>query len=325
MSTHTSKVAALEKSFCGSTKRCTVCEVTRPIEFFSSNNDKRPGKTAAPRSMCRSCNRAPKDGSPRALKRAGAPIAKVQLASNQIMDRIRRKDGLPEFSYIEHVGIKSGYSEREHLPDERRQEIINRTADVHVLRSEALALSSMHPRAARRRVARTERKETDATEKQRQHAARKARLARRHAAMSEEELVVAAVRKAIRTSAGAKSRVRANNLAIDENRPISVPTRPPSKRKKWTLTPRQLGKLLKESQMKCAVSGVRFEMAGADIWRPRHPLSPSLDQVRPGKGYTFGNAQLVCWIFNAAKNDQPLNSAIEAFLAVAEGLRARCQ
>lgn len=315
MSTYANKVGALNefRGFSGEVRRCTCCEVERPVEFyrFKVGGGRKPYRDK----RCDACMSGLSPVGPYMLKRSGASLASVQHEANLRADRIRRKREWPDFSWIDHVSKKSGYSERSHVPEDRRQEIIDATVDLHVAAAES--------RPERRRRARAERKQQSAEDKARQERARRARLARKHAAMSEEELIVAAVRRAIRTASGAKSRVRQNNMAIDENRPISVPKSPPSKRKKWTLTPRQLGNLLKKSQMKCAVSGVRFEMAGADIWRPRHPLAPSLDQRNPSAGYTYKNAQLVCWIFNAAKNDQPLDVAIDAFLAVAEGLRGR--
>jgi hypothetical protein len=33
-----------------------------------------------------------------------------------------------------------------------------------------------------------------------------------------------------------------------------------------------------------------------------HPFAPSIDRIIPKKGYVKGNVQVVCWAYNAAKN-----------------------
>lgn len=48
----------------------------------------------------------------------------------------------------------------------------------------------------------------------------------------------------------------------------------------------------------CEVTGLPFDMA-----TPRGPFSPSLDQIRPGEGYTTNNVQVVCLIFNFNKHN----------------------
>jgi hypothetical protein len=305
-----------EVTLSGELRRCTCCETRRPVEFFRLKTG--GGKIPYRDRRCDACMSGSGANGPYALKRAGLKLEHIQHEANIRADRIRRRRGWPDFSFIHHLAVHSGFAARPELPEGDRQQIIDLTVDAHVTATEARPA-----RAERRRAQRAERKRETAAQKRAKARRREREMVERHEAMSSDELIVAAVRRAIRSAGGAKQRVRANNRAIDENRPISIPKSPPSKRKKWNLTPRQLGDLLKKSAMKCAVSGVKFEMAGVDIWRPRHPLAPSLDQRDPGKGYTYNNAQLVCWIFNAAKNDQPLDSAIEAFLAVAEGLRAR--
>lgn len=60
--------------------------------------------------------------------------------------------------------------------------------------------------------------------------------------------------------------------------------------------------LRKRLEEGCPKVGLPFELlkTGAN-YRDRHPLSPSLDQIIPGKGYTMRNIQVVCWWYNAAK------------------------
>lgn len=49
----------------------------------------------------------------------------------------------------------------------------------------------------------------------------------------------------------------------------------------------------------CAVTGLPFDLS--QVGRPPAPLTPSLDQIRPGEGYTPENTQVVVWIYNRAK------------------------
>lgn len=48
----------------------------------------------------------------------------------------------------------------------------------------------------------------------------------------------------------------------------------------------------------CEVTGLPFVLTSNKI---KNPWSPSLDQIRPGQGYTLENTQLVVWIYNVAK------------------------
>lgn len=47
---------------------------------------------------------------------------------------------------------------------------------------------------------------------------------------------------------------------------------------------------------KCEVTGLPFE------WSIGSPWAPSLDRIDSARGYTHENTQLVCWIYNQAKN-----------------------
>jgi hypothetical protein len=47
---------------------------------------------------------------------------------------------------------------------------------------------------------------------------------------------------------------------------------------------------------KCSITGLPFVLE-----TPRHPHTPSIDQMIAGEGYTLANAQVVVWIYNAAK------------------------
>jgi hypothetical protein len=48
----------------------------------------------------------------------------------------------------------------------------------------------------------------------------------------------------------------------------------------------------------CEVTGLPFIVVSDAI---KNPWSPSLDQIKPGQGYTPENTQLVVWIYNVAK------------------------
>ena len=52
---------------------------------------------------------------------------------------------------------------------------------------------------------------------------------------------------------------------------------------------------------RCAVTGIEFDYTpGKEATRP---FAPSLDRIDPSRGYTPGNTQVVCWIYNRAKGD----------------------
>ena len=53
------------------------------------------------------------------------------------------------------------------------------------------------------------------------------------------------------------------------------------------------------SKCKCEVTGMTLDFSV----RSRNPFAPSLDQKRPGKGYTPDNIQIVCWWYNRLKGD----------------------
>lgn len=63
----------------------------------------------------------------------------------------------------------------------------------------------------------------------------------------------------------------------------------------------------------CEVTGLPFILVSDAI---KNPWSPSLDQIRPGQGYTPENTQVVVWIYNVAKGSW----AHEDVLTLAESL-----
>lgn len=64
----------------------------------------------------------------------------------------------------------------------------------------------------------------------------------------------------------------------------------------FDLTVEHIEKLLEP--MVCPMTGVTLIItANGD----RHPLQPSIDQIRAGEGYVIGNVRVVSWIYNRAK------------------------
>ena len=58
--------------------------------------------------------------------------------------------------------------------------------------------------------------------------------------------------------------------------------------------------LYKQSGGRCPLSGVEFSMESYS------PNAPSLDQIKPGKGYTKGNVWFIAKWVNTAKSDMDL-------------------
>lgn len=63
----------------------------------------------------------------------------------------------------------------------------------------------------------------------------------------------------------------------------------------------------------CEVTGLPFVLTWESI---KNPWAPSIDQVRPGQGYTPENTKVVVWIYNVAKGSW----AHEDVLTLAESL-----
>lgn len=52
---------------------------------------------------------------------------------------------------------------------------------------------------------------------------------------------------------------------------------------------------------RCSVTGIEFDLSFGKAHA--RPFGPSLDQIKPGAGYTEENTQVVVWIYNAAKTN----------------------
>lgn len=299
--------------FTGETKRCSCCEVERPLAMFHPKCDHRPGRRdAARRPACRGCYSGG-DSKPLTMKARGAPLSEIQARSNASCDRIRVRLGLPEFSFGDHVAHKS-HADRIKLTAKQRSEILRaewkRAEDRHSAANSRPRL----PRIAgeRRRLSDEER----ALRKQE----RARRLSERASRMGAADLLREAARRQIRAVTAPTQRVLVNNRAYAKGVPAVKP-KPPSRKKDWTLTISQRFELLRKQDGRCSATGIRFEVMGEDWWRSRHPLSPSLDRVNNDLGYTFENARLVCLLWNLGKSTHTEQAAREAFLAISEAIR----
>lgn len=87
---------------------------------------------------------------------------------------------------------------------------------------------------------------------------------------------------------------------------------------KGALTTDDLLELLFAQDYKCAVTGITLQLQSPETGKIGNPFSPSLDRLDNEKGYGRGNVQLVCLMYNNAKNrftDDDLEVFCRAFLA----------
>jgi hypothetical protein len=80
-------------------------------------------------------------------------------------------------------------------------------------------------------------------------------------------------------------------------------TRAQKKKLDHTLTFDFLLKLLKESEYKCAVTGLEMNLK-TDSRKKANLFKCSLDRIDSTKGYTEDNVQFVCWAVNQMKADK---------------------
>lgn len=53
----------------------------------------------------------------------------------------------------------------------------------------------------------------------------------------------------------------------------------------------------------CEATGIKISLDSHPKKGCRNPFAPSIDRIDSSKGYTKDNVQMVCWVYNAAKND----------------------
>lgn len=66
----------------------------------------------------------------------------------------------------------------------------------------------------------------------------------------------------------------------------------------------------------CAATGLPLRWPTCEAGNSRGPYSPSIDRKDPNNGYVRGNVRVVCWMYNAAKN----NWSDEDVMLMAEAL-----
>jgi hypothetical protein len=70
----------------------------------------------------------------------------------------------------------------------------------------------------------------------------------------------------------------------------------------FNLTPKGISEMLRAQECRCAVSGVRFDLAPIDTGG-RRPMCPSIDRIDNRAGYVLGNIRLTTTIVNIAMSD----------------------
>lgn len=78
----------------------------------------------------------------------------------------------------------------------------------------------------------------------------------------------------------------------------------------------------KLERMTCEVTGVHLRLALHPGRGSPGPYTPSLDQIRPGKGYTPGNTRLVAWGYNALKGRGHDAEAAQFIYEASKGLQS---
>lgn len=69
----------------------------------------------------------------------------------------------------------------------------------------------------------------------------------------------------------------------------------------FTIDEALLAKLLEPNV--CSVTGIPPEPLGSGKRHSRSPWAPSVDRIDSSRGYVPDNVRVVCWMYNAAKQD----------------------
>ena len=72
----------------------------------------------------------------------------------------------------------------------------------------------------------------------------------------------------------------------------------------------------------CEVTGLPFDMGQPEGTR-HNPRAPSLDRIRPTKGYTKTNVRVVVWQFNSARNEYGDAALLELAQAIVSQSKRR--
>lgn len=70
-----------------------------------------------------------------------------------------------------------------------------------------------------------------------------------------------------------------------------------------SITVDDIDRLMRSQDMRCAVSGVRFDVSPRNDGGRVRPLVPSVDRIDASKGYDICNVRIVCAAVNAALGD----------------------
>lgn len=85
----------------------------------------------------------------------------------------------------------------------------------------------------------------------------------------------------------------------------------------FTITKEDIAKKLKKG--KCEISGIKFVLNTLQ----KHPFKPSIDRINNLKGYTPDNIQIVCQIYNFAKNTFSNKDMEKLSLAITTKIREK--
>ena len=83
----------------------------------------------------------------------------------------------------------------------------------------------------------------------------------------------------------------------------------------FSITKDWLKKRFDRCQGMCEQTGDVFDLKFLDDHR--NPYAPSLDQIKPGAGYTTNNVQIVCWWWNSFKENRSDAAAWKHFKRIA--------
>lgn len=78
----------------------------------------------------------------------------------------------------------------------------------------------------------------------------------------------------------------------------------------------------KLSFLKCEVTGFDLTIENGGKYKT-HPLQPTLDRIDSSKGYTKENVQVVCWWYNAMKQDWTDEMMVNLIKQYASNIRTR--
>lgn len=297
-----------------------MCEVSRPLYMFSRKSKTRAHHFA---SRCRPCDSGGLNGQLRNMKARGVPLSHIQRMANEKCDMIAAAEGLPAWNPAKH---KSELERVSYAPlrGKKREEALAELTEAWLERERKRSVRAPDsPRAAQRRARKAAEKELSAREKEAKKLALEEKRKKRFAAMSPVELLEDSLKRSVKAFTRARGRANTSARKASRGTVARVTLDRPGRLTRMTLAPEDVAELITRSQLKCEVTGVNFDLRDLDVFKPRYALSPSLDQVIPGRGYTPKNTRLVAYAWNVFKLDTDEDAARANFLRMANGLRKR--